>query len=372
MQIMKSMTLTLLFIFVFSILINGCGEDPPPEPLIVETNGQLNVMNASQITDIRVNEQWMVVSSLFEIQIYDIKEDRLLALLASHPGTIKAVTVSKDSYFIAVGCSNGKIRIWNAKRVKSDIEEKRSDGVLIFTNSHSDYYKDIYDEYSAAVKVLSFSSKTDDFLIGKSRSDEIKIWNFQSWDVELDEPESYKVPTDVTAFAFSEKGAYFAIGDSAGKITIRQQPVASADVKTFESDSSVKVLLFLPFLPDYTYENRYIVSANSASKIVLWDLTPDKTNPVKEFILDDPEVESEKITALAFLKHRELLVAGTSEGNIYLWDNKESGRIVNSSKSLKKHHSMITALAAAVGGTILISVSDDGTIVRSDETDFDF
>ena len=394
MQIMKSMTLTLLFIFVFSI-INGCDLDS--EPLIAAPNGPLNVMNASQITDIRVNEQWMVVSSLFEIQIYDIKEDRLLALLTSHPSTIKAVTVSsadtKDSCFIAVGCSNGTIRIWDAKRIKSDIEEKRSNGVLIFTDRNTDYYKDIYDKYSSdAVKVLSFSSKTNDFLIGKSRSGEIKIWDFQSWDVEQDppEPEPYDVPSDVTAFNFSENGSYFVIGESTGKITIRQQPNTARSVKSFESDLSVKVLLFLPFLPDYKYENRYIVSASNDSKkddskkddskkddskIVLWDLNPetsDKMNPVKEFRLDDPEVKSQEITALAFLNYRKLLVAGTCKGNIYLWDNEESGRIVNSFKSLKEHHSMITALAAADGGTILVSVSDDGIIVRSDETDFGF
>ena len=242
--------------------------------------------------------------------------------------------------------------------------------------------------YSDAVKVLSFSSKTDDFLIGKSRDGKIKLWNFQSWDVkqELPEPESYDVTdfidvTDVAAFTFSENGQCFAIGDSTGSITIWQQPDTARPLHTFksaspDSASSVKVLLFLPFLPKYDYENRHIVSANNDSKIVLlWDLNSeasDKTKPIREFILDTPEVESEKITALAFLNHRELLVAGTSEGNIYLWDNKESGPIVNSSKLLKKHYSSITALAAADGGTILVSVSDDGIIIRSEGTDFDF
>ena len=75
----------------------------------------------------------------------------------------------------------------------------------------------------------------------------------------------------------------------------------------------------------------------------------------------------EEITALAFLKHSKLLVAGTEEGNIYCWNMDITDPADSKSGPLKMHEAPITVLASSPEGTILASGSVDGTFHILDE-----
>lgn len=384
MKAMKFTVLTPLLISVLFFLLNGCGGDrgidpePPSKPLTVSLEEELAIARAGRITDIKFHGTWMVVSSPFEIQIYHIhnnvydnKNIKLRALLTGHPGTVETVVLSggsKGSLAIAAGCSDGTIRFWNAKEVNEKINPDQSKQILIFTEENKEYYQDIEGDHSGGVKTLAFPSENRKFLVSRGGNDsQINLWNIgNSWDIELKGSPDEVLPdpefSAVSALTFSGDGTYFAGGNLLGKVRVWNPgiPVSKEDFPTNQ-----KQIVALVFLSD----SRYLVGADSDSKIVLWDIDKegaDSQDPTREFVLNDPEAGDE-VTTLVLLSNSDLLAAGTDKNNIYFWKTTETESKVKSSKPLQKHRSPITALASSVEGTVLASGSEDGTIYISKE-----
>ena len=387
MKVPKFTVLILLFISVLFSFLNGCGEDDeddmevpensPSEFLKVVPGKELGVGTAGEITDIKFHSQWIVVSNLFEIQIYKDRGNKLLASLTGHPGAVKTVALSEDSqgsFYIAAGCSDGTIRVWNAKDVKEKIDSKQANEVLIFAKENSEYYRDIKD--STSVKTVAFSNKDKKLLASTGNDAHIKLWNVEKlWSGESNEPatepdKEFPEPEgNVSALVFSYDGNYLANGTSREAVRIRD-PNSGVTRKIFDDDKDDKLaIIALAFFPGdrlLDMEGQFLAGARTDSKILLWNVTKKGTglqDSVKEFTLNN-----DIITALAFLNHSSLLVAGTGDGDIYAWninngepDGKPSGRFQ------VPHRSSITALASSTEGTFLASGSVDGIIHISPE-----
>ena len=185
MGVLKFTVLTLLLIPILFFLLNGCGDgngDPDnnllggsnqsSEILRVVLDKGLKVNTASEITDIKFHGNWLVVSNLFEIQIYGVRENKLFALLTGHPGIVQTVALSEDSqssFFIAAGCLDGTIRIWNAKDIKEQLDAKQSSEVLIFAKENEDYYQDIENAHTQGVITVTFSNKDKKILASRAK-----------------------------------------------------------------------------------------------------------------------------------------------------------------------------------------------------------
>ena len=176
----------------------------------------------------------------------------------------------------------------------------------------------------------------------------------------------------ITALTFSYDDLYFASGSFNGKVQIWGDNSCKS-IKTYSNDKgSITALIFLPIDQFLDMEGTFLVGGRTDSKIVLWQVKERRNegkDNVQEFTLNN----SQEVTALTFLKDRNLLVAGTNKSNIYAWDitnidpeGKPSGHFQES------HQSSITALASLNEGTVLASGSEDGTIHILDVNDHNF
>lgn len=116
-------------------------------------------------------------------------------------------------------------------------------------------------------------------------------------------------------------------------------------------------------------EGTFLVGGGTDSKIILWHVVQGRLEAkdnVQEFTLNN----GQEVTALTFLKDRNLLVAGTNNSDIYAWDITNIGPEGEPSGSFQEsHRSSITALASLNEGTVLASGSEDGIIHILDPDD---
>ena len=387
MKVTRVTILILLLVSVLFSLLNGCtkgsgGQEDEEEvitPLeILTADEDLTVGTTGEITDIKFNTKWIVVSNPLGIHIYN-KEKTLRASLTGHQGIVQTIALSEGSksfFFIAAGCSDGTIRIWSADKLEAEIN-KGSNKILIFTNENKDYYQDISTGHSGGVKRLVFPRESSKLLASRGNDHNIKLWEAEEfeelWNIDpeastIDPDQTLSDPVNrISALTFSDDGTKLASGNLNGEVRT-WKPGQTANEKIFPGDQNEEIIA-LVFLSG----SQYIVSVNSASEIVLWDTLKAGVNAQKskrKFVFDDSdEKDTPEVTALAFLNHSSLLVAGTAKGDIYFWKTTETEEEVKPSKPLQKHYASITALASSTEGTLLASGSKDGTIHISEENE---
>ena len=382
MNVTRFNILMVLLVSIFFPFLNGCGgddetelKDDSPQVLTVEKNKELTVVDKSQITGIEFAESWIVVSNRFEISIFDRqdqKKKKLKALLTGHPGIIESITLSADSenfFSLAVGCSDGTIRLWDVGEVRQAIEDKGKNGILRFTEHSQRYYQDIPEGSAGGVKALMFSPIVSPieskFLASGGKNSGIKLWDITSETQFRETCEGHSNP--VTALTFN--GKFLASGSLNGEIRIWDPKTCNENKILPNHNREITSLVFLPHNEFLGNNGTFLASASRDSNIMFWDLNkdgPGAQDPVEKFIFEDDE-EKEEFTALAFLKHSKLLVAGTEKGNIYCWNMDTTDPADSRSGPLKMHEASITVLASSTEGTILASGSSDGTFHILDE-----
>lgn len=238
MKVKKFTILILLLVSVLFSLLSGCGRGEEEEEekasdffqtVALTAGEELTFDTAGEITDIKFNTKWIVVSNPLGIHIYN-KERELRASLTGHPSTVQTIALSenKGSFFIAAGCSDGTIRIWNAEGLETKIDDdKELNKILIFTKDSTEYYQDIENQHLSGVQTLAFSHSGSEFLASGDKNGSIKLWNIQRfWDDGVEEAasdicESAKSHTDtITALTFSNDELYFASGSRDKKVQI--------------------------------------------------------------------------------------------------------------------------------------------------------
>ena len=385
MKITKFRVLILSLISVLFLLLNGCGGngdngmalEPPPAILKVSLSSSLTIDTVGEVTDIKFHGNWVVISNLFEVRIFqktNTDDIELRALLTEHPGLVKRLALSEDNEnisVISVGCSNGTIRSWDAEQVIGQIKSEDSTQILVFTNENKIYYKDITGHDFKGVGALAFSRSNSELLVSGGVDSTIKLWDIKL--VEGNKPElSPSVNCNsvvghskgITALTFSHDGGYFASGSVDRKIQVWRTGNCES-VKSYSNYiGKITTLMFLPVNKILDIEGVFFVGAGADSKIRLWHIKenrPEVEDSIKEFTVD-----GEKPTALAFLKHEKLLLVGTDTGKIYFWDMTNIESDDKASGYFQKHHAPITALTSLDKGTVLASGSADGVIHISD------
>ena len=384
MKIARFIMLVLLLVSAIFLLLNGCGandddddddddaslvvvkEEPSPQILTIGIGDERTLVSDGQITDIKwLDDLWILVSSRFEIRIYD-NNKKLLALLTGHPGIVKAIALSPDSKnsFIAAGCSDGTIRSWNAKNLKMDIEDKEPEDILRFTDHHENYYQDVHKMQTGSVEALTFSSMSSKLFAGGDGSENVIV--LCEIDKEelapLDSCEEYKEHTEpVTTLTVShnDNSTFLASGGQDNGVNVWDYSTDRIHRQFPGHENDVTALVFLRRGNFLGKESRYLASGGKDSQIILWDLERkglEQLDPVATLSSTD------EITALAFMESEKILVGGTKGGEIYCWDMTIPEPEGSRSEPLKKHGSAVTALASSTEGTILVSGSADGII----------
>lgn len=375
MKFTKFTILILLLVSVLFSLLNGCSEEEEeemaPSEILKVTIDKITVDTVDEITDIKFYGNWMVVSNPFEIQVYNGIENELLASLTGHPGIVQTIALSEDSggsFFLAAGCSDREIRVWDADKLRKEIDEKGSNEILIFTKENEDYYRDIPTDHTGGVKTLTFARGNSKLLASRGDDGNINLWKVEElWNIN---PEVSPIESDyifselvsTSALTFSDKATKLVSGNLNGEI--RTWILGSTGNERIFIGTKNKKIIALVFLSG----SEDLVSVNSASEIVLWDPSTQKSK--RKFVFNDSDKkDTPEVTALAFLSHSSLLVAGTAKGDIYFWKATETEEEVKPSKPLQKHHTSITALASSTEGTLLASGSKDGVIHISEENE---
>lgn len=373
MKVTKFIILTFLLLVILFPLLNGCGDgenDPMEENGTAEENSTPDLLlvtpgtEMGQITDIEVfevfDDPWIVVSSRFEVRICD-KEKNLLALLTGHPGIVEAIALSADSenFFLAAGCSDGSLRFWDAQMIKKHIENKQPDEIVRFTDQNENYYKDNLKKKIGGIKALAFSPIDSNVLASGGEASDITLWDAKTKNLTTGPCHTFNATGAVTTLFFSDDSSFLASGGVDESVGVWNYADCSPKNIFPDHDSEITGLVFLNGM-----EGTLLASSGKDAKIRVWDLDrkgDEENKPVNVFTLD------QKITALAFLENKNLLVGGTEGGEIYFWDmtapNPESSQF----GPFNKHNSSITALASSAEGTFLASGSADGIFHISTE-----
>lgn len=390
MKIARFIILVLLLVSAIFLLLNGCSPDivekvvevevevevekvvevdvvdPSPQILTIGIGDERTLVSDGQITDIKwLDDLWILVSSRFEIRIYD-NNKKLLALLTGHPGIVKAIALSPDNEnsFIAAGCSDGTIRSWNVKNLKMDIEDKKPEDILRFTDRHKNYYQDVHKMQTGSVEALTFSSMSSKLFAGGDGSENVIVLceiNKEEL-APLDSCEEYKEHTEpVTTLTVShnDNSTFLASGGQDNGVNVWDYSTGRIHRQFPGHENDVTALVFLRRGNFLGKESRYLASGGKDSQIILWDLERkglEQLDPVATLSSTD------EITALAFMESEKILVGGTKGGEIYCWDMTIPEPEGSRSEPLKKHGSAFTALASSTEGTILVSGSADGII----------
>ena len=370
-----------LLAFILLPLLSGCGDggmgDPVglvdieseksrPREVIVPTS-EVGAVSKSEIKDIGFfdNPRWIVVSRPLEIEIYSETATKLASLIG-YEGIVETIALSAtgENLFIAAGCSDGIIRSWYATDLRRDIEGKEPEHLLIYDESNKDYYQNINTNQTGGVKVLA-ASLTDSKLLVADEGD-IGLWEIGAEAPPLNRSHNFDAHSNkVTTLTFSHDGRFFASGSVDAEVRVWDYKDRIVKRIFNRRENEVTALVFLPHGKFLGIESTLIAGGGKDSQIMLWDIEKEEageTEPVDVLSFGEEEKADREVTALGFLKNRNLLISGTNQGEIYFWDMNVPNPADKRSEPLKKHKSPITALASSAKGDILVSGSADGVV----------
>jgi Tol biopolymer transport system component len=147
----------------------------------------------------------------------------------------------------------------------------------------------------------------------------------------------------VGALAYSPDGAWLALGDRVGEITLwdvaLRQP---AEIVWYDAPDEVRALAFSP-------DGKWLASGGGFGALTVWEV---ETGQPRRFKLSD---SADQLTAIAFSPDGKLLAAAGSISQITLWD-VESGQQM---ATLQENSALPpTGLAFSLDGTVLAATNN--------------
>ncbi|KAJ7074885.1 quinon protein alcohol dehydrogenase-like superfamily, partial [Mycena belliarum] len=245
---------------------------------------------------------------------------------------VETMTVSKDGVFIAAGCLDGTLNIWNA-----------TDGTKIFA-IEEDPPPNALRTYGLVH--AQFTSDGTQILLALMEGEfgDIQIWDLET-QVELTPLLDWHADA-VHNIAFSHDQQKFLTGS--GDKSIRLWTREGHHEKAFFGhDNTVTSVGFFP-------DDRRMASASVDATMKIWDL---ETGSV---LLTCQHNDEEGIYSLAFSHKGDRIATGTWDWNVRIWDSKTGTEVV---EPLALHHGPIGALAFSPDDKTLVSGSMD-TFVR--------
>ena len=319
-------------------------------------------------------------------------------LITGHTQSMKAATFFQGGSTLASAAFNGVITFWDVETSqKSAIQTEGhrnwfptlafspngtklasvgADSTIIFDGSHgisfssgrSDHLIRLTDVGTGReLATLPHNKGTDDLTFspdGKtvafSGVGEIRLWNTETGD-ELPIPladlkiDVFSMPR-VTALAFSPDGARLVSGTQQGKIQM-WDVVTGGALAAFEEPTAQKnlgMIAALAFSPDGT-----LLAVGTHSQVHLWDVnTGHKLFSVSAVYKRGRVTFRNYPKPLVFSPDGAILVNGTSNGTILVWDVATRDQIA----ALDGHTQEVETLKFSPDGKTLVSTAMDGTI----------
>ncbi|WP_280256251.1 hypothetical protein [Nocardia abscessus] len=278
------------------------------------------------------------VSALAAWRIDPTPEARYAMLAASRnraaarfvlPGTMVAVTLSRDGKTLATFSNAGLVQVW-------DVASHDPIGEPL-EGSHSEFPS------------LTFSPDGKR-LVTRSDDGAITVWDVTS-PRPIGKPlaESHSA---VVSLTFSPDGTTLVTAGKDGKV--QSWDVASlkpiGEPLDAGGDRPVKSLEFRP-------DGKALITVSDDGTVRLWDA--EHGQPLGEV----PIEHKGSVTSLAFSPDGTILTTGRDDGTVQLWD-LEHGRSFGEART--KYNQPVTSLAFSPGGTILTTGLLDGTVLSWD------
>jgi WD40 repeat protein len=253
--------------------------------------------------------------------VWDVSSGRLLFSLVKSPSHVVAVSFSADSKMIAIGDYAGKISLHSA-----------TTGELIRT----------FNALPSAVWELDFSP-SEDKLTSASFYSGMHLWDISSGEPLWNYGEQDRLR--VLSAAFHPAGDAIAYGTLSNGVMIMNaqtgQPIKSLPIPAPVGDVA------------FGLDGQWLAAGSDDNKIRLWRTTDYE-------LVKTLEGHTHYVNGIAFspTERGRLLVSGSHDKKVGIWD-LQSGQLVN---LLEGHEGVVLRVAMNPSGTLVVSISWDGTV----------
>ena len=296
------------------------------------------------------------------IKIWDICDGRCLKTITGHTNQIWSLSYHPDGRRIATGSDDQTVRIWDINDGKClEIIQGYTNSIksVQFTpngkklvSAHQDCTVKIWDVFShqhlCTLKghdspVLSVGLHPDGKLIASGSEDgTIKIWDIDKNKCLYSLSEH---AADIWGISFSPDGQFFASGsyDKTIKIWRLDQKICIHTLKGY--DDKIGAVTFNP--------GSSLLATAGESAVEIWDVASGKC----VYILEEKEHKG-RVKSVAFSPDGKLLVSGSTDKNIKIWDLSKRQLIRN----LTGHDASVVSVALSPDGEKIVSSACEGTI----------
>ena len=296
------------------------------------------------------------------IKIWDISDSRCLKTITGHTNQIWSLTYHPDGRRIATGSDDQTVRIWDITDGKClEVLQGYTNSIksVQFTpngkklvSAHQDHTVKIWDVFShqhlCTLKghdspVLSVALHPDGQLIASGSEDgTIKIWDIDKNKCLYTICEHV---ADIWGISFSPDGQLFASGsyDKTIKIWRLDQKIYIHNLKGY--DDQIGTVTFNP-------EGSLLATAGE-SAVEIWDVASGN----RLYILEEEEHKG-RVKSVAFSPDCQLLVSGSTDKTIKIWDLHKRQLIRN----LTGHDASVVSVAFSPDGEKIVSSACERTI----------
>lgn len=258
------------------------------------------------------------------VRVWRLATGERVHLLTGHQNWVRNVAFSPDGAFLASGSDDRTVRIW--------------------TVATGELYAQLTG-HSSRIRSVSFSEDGGRVFVGTGDG---SAW---VWTLGAGEPTGAEVlsvqPESALSITFSPDGSLIATGTETGQVRLWRASDGSLVYDLIDHTDRVNALAFSP-------DGAFLVSGAADGKVNVWRLSDGQLQgnwqPIAEGVI---------FTGLGFAPDGQILLAGTETGDIY-WLNPATNEVW---QVREEHSDQVRSFAFTPAQTVLLSASDDGTII---------
>jgi WD40 repeat protein len=213
--------------------------------------------------------------------------DRLIRILAEHPGEVKGVAFRRDGRHLLSACSDGTVKVWDAttgREVSSFHHQLRNPGRAWFS---PDAGRLAWNGDDGAIKVWDTATGREEFAA---------------------EPHTYVS----RAVAFSPDGKRLAVAGFDGTVRLLDGSTGRETLTIYAHPSLVADVVFSP-------DGHRLASASYDHTVRIWDATPLTSDPQASYCVTLTG-HKELVTGVAFSPDGRWLASASWDGTAKVWE----------------------------------------------------
>src|SRR5262249_35167480 len=267
-----------------------------------------------------------------EVAVWDFSQGKWKAGPLPRAVEVVAVAFSADGRFLAVGCPNGGVQVWDPAlaQVQHDFDQRAGEGGA--SGSAPDGWR-----------LAAGSSR-------QPRKGSVKIWDTVTGGSRGEFPEQ-ALPGKCTALAFSPDGRLLAAGAEEGTVKVWDAGSGKELGALVDRSSPSCKVLSLAFSPD----GRLLAAGGEDHAIRLWE-------PATNELRDPFRGHDGAVRAVAFARDSRTLASGSNDDTVRLWDVAD-GRL---DTPRGRHGERVNSVAFSPDGRWLATGSSDQTAMLWD------